>query len=160
MPFGKKVFLKIVGYAEHEYVQCFLVDILDDDVRRLNTNKYPHISISCNRQICGPVCRNDLLTNGSVVPTISNYDFRNTANYDDLYRNPKKVNGGGLIVEGMVGAFYRQPNGGVQFKRRQLEIQERQKKNKNEKKNTKKRKKKRSRKKRNSNEAVKESQNK
>merc|ERR1712087_643781 len=107
LPFGKKVRLRLVGYALHEYIQCFLVDILDDEVRRMCTNQNPHISVSCNRSICGPVVSNDLLMNGTVIPTINNYDTKNTENYNELYRNPKRSNGGGLIVEGRIGGYFK-----------------------------------------------------
>eukprot|EP00484_Ammonia_sp_Unknown_P030212 CAMPEP_0197029140 /NCGR_PEP_ID=MMETSP1384-20130603/8649_1 /TAXON_ID=29189 /ORGANISM="Ammonia sp." /LENGTH=797 /DNA_ID=CAMNT_0042458245 /DNA_START=28 /DNA_END=2421 /DNA_ORIENTATION=- len=105
LPFGKKVKLKIVGYSVHDWIQTFVVDIMDGRVKRLCTNRYPHISVACNRSRCGPQYSNELLANGQVVPIISNFDpeMISTVEYDQSYRcNEDK---GGLIVEGTVGIF-------------------------------------------------------
>jgi len=109
LPFGKKVNIRLIGYATHEYVQCFLVDIMDKQIRKLCTNELPHISVSFNKNVCGPVVSNDLLLNGSVTPTITNCDMDKSD--------------GGLIIEGTIGAFFKEPNGGVRFSK-DVEIEE------------------------------------
>eukprot|EP01084_Bolivina_argentea_P219165 371785_1 len=117
LPFGKRVCLRIIGYAMHKYINCFIVDIMDDEVRRLCSNKYPHISISFNKSHLRPNYSNELLENGKIIPIINNFDVINTRDYNGLYRNVNDVNGGGLVVTGTVGAFCKIQGGGVKLKR-------------------------------------------
>eukprot|EP01083_Nonionella_stella_P081741 225338_1 len=124
LPFGRKVHLKLIGYAVHEYVQCFIVDILDVSLRGMCTNKYPHITVSFNKSYVRPNYANELLNYGHIVPIVNNFDVFNCKDYDDLYRKAGRDNrGGGLVVEGVVGAFCDQHRqgvaGGVQFEKPQ-----------------------------------------
>jgi len=93
LPFGKKVRLRLIAYATHQLVQCVMVEILDENIRKLVTNSFAHITISFNRKRCGPQCSNELLEYGHVMPMIGNQSQEIT----DC--------SGGLIIEGTVGAF-------------------------------------------------------
>merc|ERR1712129_353069 len=119
LPFGKNVKLRVVGYSQHEYVQCLLIDILDDEVRKMCVNECAHITVSYNKSKVRPNYVNTLLKNGKIVPVINNFDVRNCGGkYDEMYRNDGDGANGGLVVEGRVGAFYKNPNGGVCFKQK------------------------------------------
>jgi len=110
LPFGKKVKMKLIGYSVHEYVQCFLVDILDDALSRLVHNEWPHITVSCNRNRCGPQYSNNVLEDGKVVPLISNFETEDREEYHRKYREGDNAkNGGGLVVEGTVGGMFKNP---------------------------------------------------
>eukprot|EP01083_Nonionella_stella_P171719 587225_1 len=96
MPFGKQVSLKMIGFVAHEYVQCFVVDILDDEVNAMCANKYAHITIAYDETVARPQYSNDALQYGKVTPIINN---------------------SGFIVEATAGAFYKSPRG-VSLQRR------------------------------------------
>ena len=111
LPFNKNVKLKIIGFVENEYIQCFIVDILDSKINKLCTNKYPHITISLNKSLgIRPNYSNFLLDYGKMTPVINDYG-------NALNRENTKF--GGLIVTGTVGAFYQNPNGGPHFQRKE-----------------------------------------
>ena len=109
LPFGKKVRMKLIGYSEHEFVQCFLVDILDESVGRLGQNEWPHITVSYNQKWCGPQYSNNVLEDGKVVPLLSNFDVEDKAEYHQKYRAGDAKRGGGLVVEGTIGAMFKNP---------------------------------------------------
>ena len=117
LPFGQKVKLRVVGYARHEYVQCCLVDIMDDCVREMCANECAHITVSYDKERVRPNISNNLLKAGKIVPVINNFDVAHCFDYDGLYRNGDDINGG-LVVEGTVGAYYKNPDGGVCFEKR------------------------------------------
>eukprot|EP01084_Bolivina_argentea_P219166 371786_1 len=122
LPFGKKIKIKIIAYSMHEYVQTFLVDIMDEFGKILCSNKYPHITVSFNENFVRPNYANYLLEYGKVIPIINNFDIVNSVKYNQLYRNKKNINecnNGGLIVEGTVGAVFKggRKNSGLKFMR-------------------------------------------
>ena len=96
LPFGRKVRMKLIGHSEHEFVQCFLVDILDESVGKLMKNKCPHITVSFNRKRCRPQYSNTVLNDGKVVSLLNDCDKDEKAG-----KRTKE-----LVVEGTVGAQY------------------------------------------------------
>jgi len=98
LPFGKKVKMRVIGYAVHKWIQTAMVEILDDEVR--TTNELAHITISFNRKRIGPQFSNELLKYGKVIPVI------------DTSSGSGK---GGLVIEGTVGAF---GHGGARYFKR------------------------------------------
>ena len=110
LPFGKSVRMKLIGYSVHDFVQCFLVDILDEAVSKFVDNKWPHITVSCNRNRCGPQYSNNVLEDGNVVPLVTNFDVEDKEEYHMKYRDGDNAEkGGGLVVEGTVGAMFKNP---------------------------------------------------
>jgi len=110
LPFGKKVKLKLIAYSTHQWVQCVMVEILDESVRKMAVSAaFAHITISFNRKRCGPQFSNELLKYGQVIPMIGNME--RTGNEG---QGIEDCPGGGLIIEGTVGAFAN--NGKVYFK--------------------------------------------
>eukprot|EP00483_Globobulimina_turgida_P012772 UN12796 len=95
-----------------------MVDILDESVSQFCV-QYPHITVSLNKSYVRPNYSNDLLSNGKVIPIINNFDVGNSVRYNELYRNVNRKDdaNGGLIVEGTVGGFLRNPTSGVYLER-------------------------------------------
>jgi len=99
LPFGKRVKMKVIAYAAHEWIQCVMVEILDPEVRKLAvTAAFTHITISNNQKRLGAQFSNDLLRYGQVVPLQSKT--------------------GGLIIEGTVGGFAKDSN--IYFNRKDI----------------------------------------
>merc|ERR1719410_1292195 len=91
-----------------------MVEILDESVRKMAVQAaFNHITISFNRTRCGPQFSNELLKYGQVIPMIGN--MKRTCNEgQDIEDCP----GGGLVIEGTVGAFANDSN--IYFKKEDI----------------------------------------